>query len=150
MGILQRIENDVAEAMKAKDELRLSTLRLIRAAVKNQEIEQRTKGDVDTEQIAVSVLKRHVKQTQEAIEDFKSGNREDLIMKAQAEIAVMQAYLPEELSDEEIGAIVEEVLGALGDNPHQGKAIGEVMKKIAGRADGARVRTVVEAKLKKV
>lgn len=150
MGIIQRIEHDVAEAMRAKEEIRLSTLRLIRAAIKNQEIELRTKGDFDSEQLAISVLKRHVKQTQEAIEDFKRGDRTDLIAKAQTEISIMQSYLPEELSDEEISKIVDETLATLGDNPNQGKAIGEVMKKIAGRADGARVRNVVEDRLKKV
>lgn len=148
MGILHQIENDIAEAMKAKEEIRLSTLRLIRAAVKNQEIEQRTKGEVDVDQLTIAVLKRHVKQTQEAIEDFKRANREDLITKAEKEIAIMGTYLPQELSDDEIVVIVTEVLQTLGDNPHVGKAIGEVMKKIAGRADGVRVRNLVEAKLK--
>lgn len=150
MGIIQRIEHDVAEAMKARDEIRLSTLRLVRAAIKNQEIELRTKGEFDSEQLAITVLKRHVKQTQEAIEDFKRGDRADLIAKAHTEITIMQSYLPEELSDEEISKIVDETLATLGDSPHQGKAIGEVMKTIAGRADGARVRNVVEDRLKKV
>lgn len=150
MGIIEQIEHDVAAAMKAHEELRLSTLRLVRSAIKNQEIEQRVKGDVDSEQIAITVLKRHVKQTQEAIEDFKKGSRDDLVAKAQSEIAIMQSYLPAEMADAEIVAIIDEVFAGLGSTPHAGKAIGEVMKKIAGRADGGRVRNLVEAKLKNV
>ncbi|OGH61909.1 MAG: hypothetical protein A2848_00015 [Candidatus Magasanikbacteria bacterium RIFCSPHIGHO2_01_FULL_50_8] len=150
MNIIQQIESDVADAMKQHEEVRLSTLRLVRAAIKNQEIEQRAKGDVDLAQLAIAVLKRHVKQTQEAIEDFKKGNRTDLVARAEQEIAVMQSYLPAELSDAEISVIVDDVFAGLGDTPHQGKAIGEVMKKIAGRADGARVRNLVELRLKKV
>lgn len=148
MGISTQIEHDVAEAMKAKEEIRLSTLRLIRAAIKNAEIEQRTKGEFDADQLAISVIKRHVKQTQEAIEDFKKGNRVDLIAKAEQEIAVMVGYLPAELSDSEIDTIISDALAAAGSSPHVGKLIGDVMKRIAGRADGARVRNLVELRLK--
>lgn len=150
MGISLQIEHDVAEAMKAKDQVRLSTLRLIRAAIKNAEIELRTKGDVDADQLAITVVKRHVKQTQEAMEDFKKGNREDLVEKAQQEIAIMQAYLPAELSDDEINSVISDAISAAGDAPHMGKLIGDVMKRIAGRADGVRVRNLVELRLKKV
>ncbi len=150
MGISQQIEHDVAEAMKARDEIRLSTLRLVRAAIKNAEIEQRTKGDFDADQLAVTVIKRHVKQTQEAVEDFKKGARVDLIAKATQEIAIMNAYLPAELSDAEIQVIILEAVAAAGEAPHVGKLIGDVMKRIAGRADGTRVRNLVEQNLKKV
>ncbi len=150
MGISQRIELDVAEAMKARDEVRLSTLRLIRAAIKNAEIEQRTKGEIDADQLAITVVKRHVKQTQEVIEDFKKGSREDLVAKAQQEIAIMQTYLPAELSDEEVNSIISDAIIAAGDAPHMGKLIGDVMKRIAGRADGGRVRNLVELRLKRV
>lgn len=150
MGISQQIEHDVAEAMKAKDAVQLSTLRLIRAAIKNAEIEQRTKGEVEMDQLAIAVVKRHLKQTQEAAEEFKKGNREDLVAAAQAEIAIMQKYLPAELSDDEVNAIISEALVAAGDGPHMGKLTGDVMKRIAGRADGTRVRNLVELRFKKV
>lgn len=149
MGIAQRIEHDVAEAMKSKDQLLLSTLRLIRAAIKNQEIELRTKGaPMDADQLAISVLKRHMKQTQEAMEDYKRGNREDLVAGAQSEIAILQTYMPAELPDEEISKIIDEVVAGAGPGANSGKLIGDVMKRIAGRADGARVRTMIEARTK--
>jgi uncharacterized protein YqeY len=148
MGISQQIEHDVAEAMKAKDAVQLSTLRLIRAAIKNAEIEQRAKGEVDMDQLAITVVKRHMKQTQEAVEEFKKGNREDLVAAAQAEIAIMQKYLPAELSDDEVNAIISEALIAAGDAPHTGKLTGDVMKRVAGRADGTRVRNLVELRLR--
>ncbi len=146
-AISLKIEHDVAEAMKAKRELELSTLRLIRAAIKNALIELRGK-DADEDVIAVSVLKRQVKQTQDAIQDFLKGGRADLVATAEKEIALLQSYLPQELSDEEITKIVAEAIAAAGPNPHAGKLIGDVMKRIAGRADGARARTIVEATLK--
>ncbi len=148
MGISEQIEHDVAEAMRAKDELRLSTLRLIRAAIKNQEIEQRTKGAVDLDQLAITVVKRHLKQTQEAKEDYARGGRADLISKADAEIRILQSYLPQELPEEEILKIIDAVIAAAGAGANTGKLIGDVMKRIAGRADGARVRGLVESRLK--
>lgn len=148
MGIIERIQNDTAEAMKAKDVLLLSTLRLVSAAIKNAEIEQRTKGAVDSDQLAIAVIKRHVKQTADAMEDFKRGGRADLVQGAEAEIKILQSYLPAELSDEEIVQIVDGVFSAnAGAATNAGKLIGEVMKQVAGRADGARVRSVVEARL---
>lgn len=148
MGMSQQIEHDVAEAMKAKDAVQLSTLRLIRAAIKNQQIELRAKGEMDPEQLAITVLKRHVKQTQEAIQDYDRGGRADLTERANQEIGIMQAYLPAEIPDDAINEIISEAVAAAGPNPHQGKLIGDVMKRIAGRADGSRVRTLVEARLK--
>ena len=153
MGISEQIEHDVAEAMKAKDELRLSTLRLIRAAIKNQLIEMRSKStEVVTpdamDQLAITVLKRHVKQTNEAIEDFKRGERADLVSRAEQELGILQSYLPTELSDEAISLLIQESLAAAGPSPHMGKLIGDVMKRVAGRADGARVRTLVEQSTK--
>ncbi|MCX6780919.1 MAG: GatB/YqeY domain-containing protein [Candidatus Magasanikbacteria bacterium] len=148
MGIQEQIEHDVAEAMRARDEHRLSTLRLIRAAIKNAEIEQRGKTEAEPDALAIAVIKRHVKQTQEAITDFERGGRADLIERAREEIVTMQKYLPEELADEAISAVIEEAISAAGPTPHAGKLIGDVMKRIAGRADGVRVRNLIELRLK--
>ncbi len=156
MGITERIEHDVAEAMRAKDEVRLSTLRLIRAAIKNQQIELRGKAGTPVsdnngeDQLAISVIKRHVKQTVEAMEDYRRGAREDLVARAEQELKILQSYLPAELLDEEILKLIEEVIGESGKNgiSNTGKLIGDVMKRIAGRADGGRVRTMIEARMK--
>lgn len=151
MGLLSQIEADVAEAMKAKEEIRLSTLRLLRAAIKNAEIEQRTKGDkndYDPEQMALAVIKRQLKQTEEAQMDFSRGNRADLVERAVAEIAVLKKYLPAQMSDEEISKLVDAVVAEIGATPNAiGKIIGEVVKRAAGAADGGKIRELVQKKL---
>lgn len=147
MGLMEKIEHDVAEAMKARDEIRMSTLRLLRAAVKNAEIEDRVRGEVDIERIVLAVLKRQLKQTEEAAEEFKKGGRADLFEKAAAEIAILKSYLPEQMSDEEIAAIISRIVKE-NSGSNAGKIIGLAMKEIAGRANGARVRFAVEAMLK--
>ncbi len=144
-SILLRIEQDSAEAMKAKREVELSTLRLVRAAIKNAQIELRLKGPTDDEQIAITVLKRHIKQTTEAMVDFEKGGRQDLITRAISEIAVMQGYLPEEMSDADLTKAVYAACALAAEGTATGKLIGDVMKQLAGRADGARVRAAVES-----
>lgn len=145
MSIISRIEADTTEAMKAKQEVALSTLRLVRSAIKNAQIEQRGKELVDEDQIAITVIKRHIKQTQDAIGDFERGGRADLTARAHDEIAVMQRYLPEELGEDELQRIVAEVCAAAPAGTQTGKLIGDAMKQVSGRADGSRVRTAVEA-----
>ena len=147
-AITLRLENDVAEAMKAKRQLELSTLRLIRAAIKNSLIELRGK-EADEDQLAITVIKRQIKQTQDAITDFEKGGRPDLKATAEEEIALLQKYLPAELPDEEILKIIAEAIAAAGENAHAGKLMGDIMKRVAGRADGNRVRALVEASTKK-
>lgn len=148
MGIIERIETDTTAAQKAKDVPRVSVLRLVRAAIKNAEIEQRTRGAIDPEQLAISVIKRQIKQTQDAMEDFRRGNRNDLLQSSEFEVALLQTYLPAELSDEELDKIINSVLPLGAPIQNMGKAIGDVMKIVAGRADGARVRAKVEARTK--
>lgn len=145
MSIFSRIEQDTAEAMKAKQEVALATLRLVRAAIKNAQIEQRTKGPVDVDQLAITVIKRHIKQTQDAIADFERGGRADLVQRAHDEIAVMQRYLPEEMGEEELQRIVGEACASAAPGTATGKLIGDAMKQIGGRADGSRVRAAVES-----
>lgn len=148
MGIIQRIEADTTAAQKIKDAPRVSVLRLARAAIKNSEIEQRVKGATDPEQLAINVIKRQIKQTQDAMEDFRRGNRNDLLQSSEFEIALLQTYLPAELSDEELDKIINSVLPSNTPIQNIGKAIGDVMKVVAGRADGARVRARVEERAK--
>lgn len=142
MTLLEQIGSDFKDAMKAKDELRLSTLRMARADLKNKEIEKR--GPL-TDEDAVSVIKTMVKRYKDALADFEKAGRGDLAEKQRAEIAILEAYLPAQMPDEEIEAVVREVMGEMEEGTADiGKVMGGVMKKIAGRADGNRVRAMVQ------
>ena len=143
MSLLEQIMNDVKAAMKAKEEQTLSTLRLLSASLKNKKIElgrELEEGDV------VSVVKKEVKALEDSIVSFVQGAREDLAEKARAEVETLKKYLPEEMSDEKLEAIVKEALVQIGSvtKAEMGKVMGAVMGKVAGAADGKRVKAMVE------
>lgn len=140
MTILERLEQEFKEAMKAKAEVKISTLRLMRTALKNKQIEV---GHPLSDEEVTPVLKTMIKQYQDAISDFTSAGRQDLVERQQAEIDIIAAYLPAGLSQEELERIVTEALMASGIK-EIGKAMGVVMKAVAGRADGNDVRRIVE------
>lgn len=140
MTIIERIDQDFKEAMKAKDEFRVSVLRLVRTALKNKQIElMHELSDVE----ALAVLKTMVKQYQDALTDFQGAGRQDLVEKQQREIDTIATYLPAKLPIEEVEKIVAEAIKgfAAGD---VGKAMGVAMKAVDGRADGNEVRTIVQ------
>ncbi|MCR4278841.1 MAG: GatB/YqeY domain-containing protein [bacterium] len=142
MKLHEQILADFKESMKSREEVRLSTLRLLRSELKNKEIEKQTEL---TEDDMLAVIKTMVKQYKEALEQFKSGGREDLVEKQKKEIEILEAYLPAQMPDEEIETIIREVLNEAGEGAGDiGKMMGAVMKKVAGRADGNRVRTLVQ------
>lgn len=142
MTLKERIDGDLTEAMKSRDEARLSTLRLLRSELKNREIEKRSPLNDEDIQGAIRTM---VKQYKDALESFVASGRADLEEKQRREITVLEAYLPAELSDEEITAIVEGVVLELNAAPGDfGVAMGAAMKKVAGRADGNRVRDIVK------
>jgi uncharacterized protein YqeY len=140
MTILERLEQEFKEAMKAKAEVKISTLRLVRTALKNKQIEV---GHPLSDQEVTPVLKTMIKQYQDAISDFTNAGRQDLVERQQAEIDIIAAYLPAGLAPEELERIVKEALSASGIK-EIGKAMGVVMKAVAGRADGNDVRRIVE------
>jgi uncharacterized protein YqeY len=126
--------------MKAKDEVRISTLRLARTALKNKQIElQHTL----TQEEVMLVFKTMIKQYQDAISDFTNAGRQDLVERQQKEIDILLAYLPPALPVEELERIVREALAA-ADVKEVGRAMGVAMKAVAGRADGNDVRRIVE------
>ncbi len=141
MTLLERIDRDFVEAMKQKEEGRLSTLRMARAALKNRQIDT---GRALTEQEASAVLKTMIKQYQDAFGDFERGGRDDLMEKQRREIDVLMSYLPPEISEDELRAMVKQALEASGATDF-GKAMGVVMKAVDGRADGGRVREIVQS-----
>lgn len=146
MPLKARINDDLKGAMKAKDALRVDCLRLILSTVKNREIEKR--GELDDAEV-LKVLGTLAKQRAESIEMYRQGGRSDLVAKEEAELQIVQAYLPKALSEAELAALVAEAIaesGAAGP-----KDMGKVMKaigpKVAGRADGKAVSEAVKEKL---
>src|SRR3989344_2636394 len=135
MSLKEKIENDLKEAMKAKESLKVSCLRLIKAAVKNKEIDVR--GALDDAQIT-SIWSTLAKQRKESIEQFKKGGRDDLVKQEEAELAILNSYLPKQMSEKEIEEIIVKTIAEVGakDIKEAGKVMKAVMPKVAGKADG--------------
>ena len=146
MTLKTRIQDDMKDAMRAKDAARLSTIRLLLAAIKQREVDERRElGDGDV----LAVVDKMIKQRRDSVAQFEAGKREDLAAAERAEIAVLQAYLPAQASDAEIDAAIAEAIAATGAAGAAG--IGKVMAllkpKLAGKADMAAVSAKVKAKL---
>ncbi|HCE86330.1 MAG TPA: aspartyl-tRNA amidotransferase [Candidatus Jacksonbacteria bacterium] len=146
--MLDKIQNDIKDAMRAKDELRLSVLRMLSSAIHNREIEKKTKSgepELSDEEI-LAVIRSEVKKRRDAVDGFTKGGRMDMAEKEQAESKILESYLPQELSDEEIEKIVKEVIMSMGEVTAKdfGKVMGMVIKKIGGQAGGNRVSAMVK------
>lgn len=141
-----RIEKNYVTEAKARNAFAVSTLRMLRAALKNEEIERR--GKLDDEAV-VGVVSREVKKIKDSIDSFRKGGREDLVEKAEKEISILGAYLPEQLDDDSIRELVRSAIGELGEVTGQdfGKVMSAVMKDAKGKADGSRVSAIVKEKL---
>ncbi len=144
MTLVQTVDTDFKEAMKAKEEVRLSTLRMLRSALKNKQIDLQHELN---DQEAMAVIKTMMKQYQDALNDFMNAGRTDLADRQQKELDILATYLPPALSREELEAIVKDAVQSSGVTD-AGKAMGIAMKAVAGRADGTDVRAIVEALLK--
>lgn len=140
MTVIERVEADFKTAMKSKDELALSVMRLVRTELKNKQIElQHELKDED----AHAVLKKMIKQYQDALVDFQAAGRQDLLERQQKEIDLIVQYLPPSLPMEDLEKIVTEAVKSSGATD-MGKAMGAAMKAVAGRADGNEVRAIVQ------
>jgi len=143
----EKILLDYKEAMKAKDNLKSSVLNFLRAEMINVAIAKKKKSLEDNDCIAV--IRKQLKQRQDSIEQFKQGNRQDLADKETKELQILKSYLPEELSSEELGKVIEEAIQSTqaGGLKDMGKVMKEVNAKVAGRADGKLVSDMVKVKL---
>src|SRR5438094_9377982 len=147
MTLTEKIQSDLANAMRMKDSLRLSVLRMMKAAVKNKEVEKMKpleEGEV------LTVLNTLVKQRKDSVEQFRKGGREELAQKEEAEIKIIEEYLPAAASDDDVRRAIEEAVAETGASSM--KDMGKVMKaareRLAGKtADGARVSQLVKEKL---
>jgi len=146
MSLLTQIHDDVKTAMRAKDKERLGTLRLITAAIKQKEVDERVEV-TDTD--VLTILEKMVKQRKDSIEQFAKANRDDLIAIEQFELGIIQAYMPEQMSEAEICALVDEAVAASGakDMKDMGKVMGQLKPKVQGRADMGLVSKLLKAKL---
>jgi uncharacterized protein YqeY len=146
MFLKARINDDVKAAMRAGDARRRDALRLLLAAVKQREVDERRElTDADV----VSVIDRLTKQRRESIAQFEKGGRQDLAQKEQFELGLLQGYMPQALSDAEIATAVAEAISATGAKApaDMGKVMGALKAKLAGRADMSKVSALVKAKL---
>lgn len=147
MSIKENIEKDFVKAMKEKETLKISTLRMVKAAIKNSEIDKR--GELEDQEI-VKLLDGLIKKRQEAIQLFREGGREDLATKEEQEIAIIENYLPKVLSEEEIIKIVDETIREVQAESVRdlGKVMKAVMEKFKGqRVDGKMVNNLVKNRL---
>jgi len=147
MSIVEQVEKDLVAAMRAQEALKLSVLRMMKAALMNKKVEHGK--DVDDAQ-ALAVLRTLAKQRHESVEAFRKGGREELAAKEEAEVKIVEAYLPAGASDEEIDAAVVAAIAEISATTAKdvGKAMKAAMAKLAGKnADGKRVSEKVRAKL---
>lgn len=144
MSLKEKLTADMKEAMKAREEgrQRLGVIRMVRGAIRQQEIDGQKELDDDA---VLAVISKEVKQRRDSIEEFKKGGREDLIAQNEAEIAVLMAYLPQQMAEGEIRKLVQDAITATGaSSPKEmGKVMKELMPKVKGRADGKLVNQIV-------
>ena len=147
MSLKDRLMQDFKEAMKAHDEVAKNTISLARAAIKQYEVDNRTELD---EQGIIDILTKQVKMRKDALADFEKAGRTDLIENYSREIEILMAYLPEQLTEDEIRQIVLDTkaeLGIEGGMNNMGRLMGAVMPKVKGVADGGTVKRIVQSVL---
>ncbi|MBH9575506.1 GatB/YqeY domain-containing protein [Inhella proteolytica] len=146
MSLKDRITEDMKTAMRAKDTERLGTIRMLLAAVKQKEVDERVVVD-DT--ALVAIVDKLIKQRKDAMEQFRGAGREDLASKEEAEVAVLQVYLPERLSAEALLAEVKAIVAELGASgpADMGKVMGAVKARLAGKADMSQASAAVKQAL---
>jgi len=148
MTLKERIIADLTVAMKAREELKLSSLRMLKAEIMKYEVSAAKM--VATDEVIVDLIKKAIKQRKEAAEAFEKGGKKDMAEKELAEIKIYEAYMPEQMSEEQVKAVAQEVIAQLKPAGPQdfGKVMGAIMGKVKGKADGGIVNKVVKELLK--
>ena len=146
MTLADRIKDDMKVAMRERDKDRLGTIRLILAAIKQQEVDRR---ETPTDDDVLAILNKMVKQRRDSIEQFNKAGRDELAAKEQFEIDIIQDYLPEQLSQDDILVLVDEAINATGAESMRdmGKVMGMLKPKLQGRADMGQVSGLIKSKL---
>jgi uncharacterized protein YqeY len=143
MQIKDQLQKDLVESMKAKDETRLSTIRMLKSAITNWEI---AKSKDASDEDVVDIISTQVKQRKDAAEQYREGDREEQAAKEEAEIKVLMGYMPEQLNEDEVRELVKEAIAATGAESEKdmGKVMGALMPKVKGKADGGMVSRLVK------
>ena len=146
MSLKERIQQDVKDAMRAREKSRLATIRLITAAIKQREVDERI--ELDDAQV-LAVLDKMVKQRRESISQFEKAGRDDLILQEASELEIIQSYLPEQLTEAEITALIDAAMEATGATSikDMGKVMGQLKPKLQGRADIGAVSAMIKTRL---
>lgn len=144
--MVEKLDKDMIEAMKSKDKDKLTVIRMVKASLKQEQIDHKKEINDD---LLIDVVNRQIKMRKDSISEFEKGNRTDLIEKTQAEIDVLMNYLPEQLSNEEVNKIIDEIFAEV--NPTGPKDMGKVMQqataKLKGKADMKEVSTIIRERL---
>ncbi len=145
MSLAETLDADIKAAMKAGEKDRLTVLRGLKSDIKYAAIG----GTELTDEAVIGVLTSAAKKRRDAIEQYRAGGRDDLVAKESAELEIIQAYLPQQLTDEELTSIIAETVAAVGASTpaDMGKVMGQLMPKVKGKADGKRVNELVKAAL---
>lgn len=146
MSLKERIADDMKAAMRAKDTLRLETIRMLRAAIQRKEVDDQVELDDDA---VTAVIEKQIKQGRDSIEQFTAGNRADLADKEQAQVDILSEYLPEPLGDDELDALIKQAIAdtSADSMKDMGKVMGQLKPKIQGRADMGQVSSKVKSLL---
>ncbi|MDV2581029.1 GatB/YqeY domain-containing protein [Alkalibacillus haloalkaliphilus] len=142
MSLLDRLNEDMKQAMRNKEKQKLTVIRAIKSSLQNEAI---SKNEELSEVDELQVLTREVKQRKDSLQEFKDASREDLVEKTEQELALIETYLPKQLSDEELHQIIEETIQEVGATSKQqmGQVMSAVMPKVKGKADGSKVNQFV-------
>ncbi len=146
MTLRERINEDMKTAMKARDSEKLGAIRLLQAALKQKEVDERIEISDD---IVLATVDKMLKQRKDSIEQYTAGNRMDLVAKEQFEVSVLQAYMPAQLSEAELAAVLDQVIAETGATSAKdmGKVMNALRPRVAGRADMGKLSGVVKARL---
>ncbi|MFI8685460.1 GatB/YqeY domain-containing protein [Rossellomorea sp. NPDC077527] len=143
MSLLNRLNDDMKQAMKNKEKEKLSVIRMLKASLQNEAIKHGKQELSEDEEL--TVLSREVKQRKDSLQEFQNAGRDDLVEKIQTELTYVEIYMPKQLSEEEVSAIVQQTVAEVGatSKADMGKVMGAIMPKLKGKADGALVNKLV-------
>lgn len=150
MSLKDRVTTDIKTAMKSKDKVRLETVRSIKKLLLEKEVGIRPEGrEALTETEEMELLAQLAKQRRDSIEQYRQAGREELAQQEAAELAIIEEYLPRQLSEEEVATIIDEVIARVGASSPKdmGKVMGPAMQELKGKADGKKVQQLVKEKL---
>jgi hypothetical protein len=146
MSLQEQISAALKDAMRARDEVKMATLRLVLTAIKNREKEARSLLE---DQEVISVITTQIKQRRESIEQYRQADREDLAQREESELQILQGYMPEQVSEEEISNTLDKIIAEVGavSMKDMGKVMKAAMAKLAGKAEGGAINAMVKEKL---